>query len=135
MDIISRSAIPLPHRSNLLLAGWSEPDKRKSQIWTLSQRDGLVAPAFGGYRYGFGPGARSQFSEQGFDMEFHGVQRDVQSARDRLVGHAFGERRQHVEFPRSEKCVTIGLAHRAEAGIHRIGQADDQAGGNRSYRR
>jgi len=30
--------------------------------------------------------------------------------------------------------VTIGLAHRAEAGIHRVGHADDQAGGNRSYR-
>jgi hypothetical protein len=29
--------------------------------------------------------------------------------------------------------VTIGLAHRAEACIHRVRQADDQAGSNRSY--
>jgi ATP-dependent 26S proteasome regulatory subunit len=39
-----------------------------------SQRDRLVAAAFGGFRHGFGPGARAQFAEQGFDMEFHGVQ-------------------------------------------------------------
>jgi len=29
--------------------------------------------------------------------------------------------------------VTIGLAHRAKAGIRRVGRADYQAGGNRSY--
>jgi SpoVK/Ycf46/Vps4 family AAA+-type ATPase len=39
-----------------------------------SQRDRLVAAAFGGFRHGFGPGARAQLAEQGFDMEFHGVQ-------------------------------------------------------------
>jgi hypothetical protein len=29
--------------------------------------------------------------------------------------------------------VTIGLAHRAKAGIHHLRQANDQAGGNRAY--
>ena len=29
--------------------------------------------------------------------------------------------------------MTIGLAHRAKAGIRRVGRADYQAGGNRSY--
>src|SRR5882672_3336149 len=66
----------------------------------LSQRDGLVATAFGGFRHGFRPGARAQFSEHGFHMEFHGVQRDVQSAGDGLVGHAFGKRCQHFDLAR-----------------------------------
>src|SRR3977135_1191627 len=53
----------------------------------LSQRDRLVAAAFGGFCYGFGPGARAQFAEHRFDVEFDGMQRDIQTACDRLVGH------------------------------------------------
>src|SRR5882724_5842959 len=100
-----------------------------------SQRDGLIAAAFGGFRHGFGPGARAQFPEHGFDMEFHGVQRDVQSAGNGLVGHAFGNRCQHFKLARRQQRVTIGLPHCAKAGIDRVGRADDQAGRHRSYGR
>ena len=96
-----------------------------------SQRDRLVAAAFGGFRHGFGPGARAQFAEQGFDVEFHGVQRDVEVTRDGLVGHAFRERAEHLEFARRQQGVSLGLAHRAKTSRRRIGRANDQAGGNR----
>ena len=68
--------------------------------FVLSQRDRLIAAAFGGFCHGLGPCARAQFPEQGFDVEFHGVQRDVQSARNGLVGHAFRKRRKHFQFAR-----------------------------------
>ena len=65
-------------------------------------------------------------------MEFHRMQRDVQSTRNGFVGHAFRKRCKHFELARNQKCVTIGLAHRAKTNIRRVGRADYQAGGNRS---
>jgi len=62
-----------------------------------------MAAALGSFRHGFGAGPRAQFPEQRFDVEFHGVQRDVETARNRLVGHAFGERREHLDLARRQQ--------------------------------
>ena len=77
------------------------------------------------------------FRNSEFDVEFHGVQRDVEAACNGLVGQAFRQRRQHFEFARRQQGVTEALAHRAEAGFlfPRAGQADHQAGGDRPDRR
>ena len=66
-----------------------------------------MAAAFGSLHHGFGPGARAQFPEQGFDVEFHGVQRDVQATRDRLVGQAFGKRDILAAIAGRPICVSV----------------------------
>src|SRR5271154_806856 len=104
-------------------------DRRRS-----SQRDRLATVAFGGSRHGFGPCTCAQVPEQGFHVKFHSVKRDVQSARDRLVGHAFRQRGKHFQFARRQQPLSLRLAYRAKA-IPRTGAADDQTDRARAYLR
>src|SRR6267143_288108 len=63
-----------------------------------------------------GASTSAQLSEQGFEVELDGVERDVEPPRDRLVGQPFADRAEHFDLARREKRAELGLLQRREAG-------------------
>src|SRR5438552_2250781 len=75
-----------------------------------------VQAALGRLRHGLGASARAQLPEQRFDVELDGVGREVERARDRLVGQPLADRAQHFDLARGEKRAELRFLHRREAG-------------------
>ena len=117
----ARSKVILPPRQP------TDQTVRASSSPILSQRDRLIAAPFGGFRHGFRPRARAQFAKYRLDMEFHGMQRDVQSARNGFIGVSISNRREHFEFARCQKAASITFGHQTKAGIPCIGRAHDKS--------
>src|SRR5262245_30832371 len=83
--------------------------------YTSLELDGVPDPLLARLGHRFGAGARAELLQQRFDVELDGVRRDVESARDHLVGEAVADGRQHLELARREKNLLAGLRHRREA--------------------
>src|SRR5258707_8013756 len=71
----------------------------------------LDAP-FGRSGKRLGARARAKLPEDRFGMEFHRVQRDVESPRDRFVGESFADRTEDLDLARREESLGLGLGGR-----------------------
>src|SRR6266850_382423 len=75
-----------------------------------------VQTALGRLGQRLGASTSAQLSEQGFEVELDGVERDVEPPRDRLVGQPLADRAQHFDLARGEQRAKLGLLQRREAG-------------------
>src|SRR5467141_4375716 len=75
-----------------------------------------VQTALGRLGQRLGASTSAQLSEQRFEVELDGVERDVEPPRDRLVGEPLADRAQHFDLARREQRAELGLLQRREAG-------------------
>src|SRR5258706_10708121 len=92
----------------------------------------LDAP-FGRSGKRLGARARAKLPEDRFGMEFHRVQRDVESPRDRFVGESFADRTEDLDLARREESLGLGLggreARRLDDLVPRLFQETPPLGG------